>query len=156
MILGLGPILDNTNAGPKISPPPPPKGRGAYPGMNCLYNKLGITYIQYVICNIILWNVMLIIGLACVYGNFLHINFYRIRLKGGHAPPPFWGSGKIFGSAFKSNVQNGPKSRKSCLYLKRYDSYWNVNFYHIRLKRGHAPSLFLGGGWKNFWSLILK
>ena len=28
MILGLGPILDNTNAGPKISPPPPTQREG--------------------------------------------------------------------------------------------------------------------------------
>ena len=61
--------------------------------------------------------------------------------------PLFFGGGvgKIFGLAFKSNVQKGLKSQKSCLYLKWYGSYWNVNFYHIRLKRGHAFPLFWGG-----------
>ena len=91
------------------------------------------------------------------YGSYWNVDFYCIRLKRGHAPPLFLGGdGKIFGPAFKSNAQKGLKSRKSCLYLKRYGSYWNVNFYRIRLKRGHAPPLFLGGGWKNFWSLIQK
>ena len=49
---------------------------------------------------------------------------YLKRLKRGHAsPPPLGGILKFFGSAFKSNVQNGPKSQKSCLYFKWYGSY---------------------------------
>ena len=80
------------------------------------------------------------------YGSYWNVDFYRIRLKRGHALPPFFGGGggKIFGRAFKKNAQKRLKSRKSCLYLKWYGSYWNVDFYRIDLKRGHAPP-FLGG-----------
>ena len=35
--------------------------------------------------------------------------------KGACLPFPLGGIGKFFGSAFKSNVQNRPKSQKSCL-----------------------------------------
>ena len=80
------------------------------------------------------------------YVSYWNVIFYRKGLKGGHASLLFGGGGgKIFGPVFKSNVQNGHKFRKSCLYLKQYGSYWNVDFYRIRLKRGHAPPPFLGG-----------